>query len=90
MRNNFYDFLLKERRIVMNTHMHCVLQRNGSTQVSWIPSEFAQEGRYLKLKENGQWTDGWKVVKAYPSVIDSEIIAARSRDYKNHRKATDL
>lgn len=75
----------------MTTHMHCVLKHgDGSTQVSWIPSEFATEGRYLKLKENGVWKDGWEVVKAYPGVMDSDVIQARERDFKSHRKATDV
>ena len=75
----------------MTTHMHCVLKRvDGATQVSWIPSEFAQEGRYLKLKENGVWENGWQVVEAYPGVMDSIVIQARERDFKSHRKATDV
>ena len=74
-----------------NKYKHAVLKKNnGETQVSWIPAEFAQEGRYLKLKENGKWVDGWEVVKAYPAMVDGTFIFERGSDYKNHRKSTDI
>jgi hypothetical protein len=58
----------------MTNYMHCVLKHgDGSTQVSWIPSEFAEEGRYLKLKDRDGWKDGWQVVTAYPSIL-SEVL----------------
>ena len=74
------------------THMHAVLRKSdGATQTSWIPSNFAEVGRYLKLKENGVWTDGWEVIKTYPAVqLCSELVLERERDFKNHRKATDI
>ena len=76
----------------MNTMMHAVLKRGDETQVSFIPSQFAQEGRYLKLKNrsNGSWEDGWRVAKAYPPLISADIVVERERDYANHRKATDV
>jgi predicted transcriptional regulator len=58
-----------------NMMKHAVLQHEetGATQVSWIQAKFAEEGRYLKLKENGVWTDGWIVKKAYPSLISADV-----------------
>jgi hypothetical protein len=88
-----HDCLKTKGGFVMNTnytHLHCVLERNGSTQVSFIPSKFAQKGRYLKLKEDGKWIDGWLVTATYPPLISSETIEARSRDHANHRKVTDI
>jgi len=74
-----------------NKYKHAVLKKNnGDTQVSWIPAEFAVEGRYLKLKENDKWVDGWQVITAYPALVDGTFIHERERDYKNHRKATDI
>lgn len=32
--------------------------------VSWIPQEFAEVGRKLKLKNNGVWESGWVVETA--------------------------
>ncbi len=77
----------------MNTtkHMHCVLRRvDGAKQVSFIPEKFAEIGRFLKLKNDGEWSNGWEVINVYPPLIDSEVVQARSRDYKSHRKATDV
>jgi hypothetical protein len=74
----------------MEMHRQCVLDRNGATQVSWIPASFADEGRYLRLKEDGKWTDGWRVTKAFPADVPSAVIAKNERNFVNHRKATDV
>lgn len=77
----------------MDFHTQCVLQRktdNGNlTQMSWIPAQFAQEGRVVRLKENGAWTDGWVVIKTY-STRPSDEVADYERDFKNMRKMTDI
>ena len=74
----------------MTTHTQCVLERNGSTQVSWIETKFATEGRYLELKENGEWVNGWRVKEVYSGTQDSNLIQERSADYRKHRQATDV
>jgi hypothetical protein len=35
-------------------------------QVSWLPVQFAQVGRVLRLRAAGVWDDGWRVVRVYP------------------------
>ena len=76
---------------INNTHMHCVLRnREGATQTSFIPSKFAQVGRFLKLKEGETWTNGLEVIEAFEPMIPSAIVEERSRDYRSHRKATDV
>ena len=41
----------------------CVLRRGSSVQTSWLPRQFAKVGKTLRLKERGEWQDGWKVVE---------------------------
>lgn len=81
----------------MTIHMHiqCELQRpteqGHQRNTVWLPAEHAIEGKFVKLKTNGIWEDGWKVVTAYSGApLPSEVIQERSRDFKNHRKATDV
>lgn len=69
------------------TQTQCRLKRAGAIQVSFIPSEFAQEGRVIDLKEAGFWSEGWVVDKVWGTRPADEI-AARSRDHLNHSKAT--
>ena len=63
---------------------------SGAIQTSWIEIGFAQVGRVLRLKQNGEWVNGWTVKEVYPGVLDSNIVQERGRDYANHRKATDI
>ncbi len=74
----------------MSTHSQCLLNRIGAQQVSWIPTKFAVQGRYVKLKDEGEWTDGWRVERVFGGAVPSEVIAANERNYKSHRKATDV
>jgi hypothetical protein len=71
--------------------VHAELQHeNGVLQTSWIESDYAEVGRRLKLKQNGEWIDGWVVKDVYPGLLDSKIVQERARDHANHRKATDI
>lgn len=74
----------------MRTHTQCKLNRNGAMQVAWIPSEHATVGAVLKIKESTGWEEGWSVVEVWPPPLPSKIVEERERDYRNHRKATDI
>ncbi len=47
-------------------YIQCKLVRKTTSGevvlVSFIPANFAVVGNYLKLKEDNEWIDGWKVV----------------------------
>ena len=73
----------------MTTMTQCRLERNGSYQVSWIETKYAKKGRVVNLKEGDEWDRGWTVM-IVGSTLPAETVMARQRDYKNHRKATDV
>ena len=75
---------------MMKTHTQCRLRRDGSTQVAWIPTEHATVGAILRIKEGAVWEEGWEVVEAYDLALPSAVVEERSRDYRKHRKATDI
>lgn len=79
----------------MNTTnmMQCILRHEtGSIQHVWIEADFAEVGRILKIKNRGtgEWENGWKVTEAFLPMIPADVIAENERNYKNHRKATDI
>ena len=71
----------------------CVLvnaeSKNQRVKTSWIPEKFAEVGKVLKLKESGEWEDGWEVVHV-GSRLDSKIVNENSQLYKKHRRGTDI
>lgn len=72
-------------------HYQCKLKhKDGATDTIWVPEAWAVKGKVLKRKINGEWIDGWLVVEVYHVGVASAVIAGRARDYKNHRKATDI
>jgi hypothetical protein len=43
-------------------------------QMSWLPSEFAREGRILKLRDDeGNWDDGWVVREVGNTASEAEL-----------------
>lgn len=74
------------------TQCHLVKQTTEGTteQVSFIPSEFAEIGAYLKLKDmKGEWTDGWKVNSTGIKLLEVQLSIYRDV-YRHTRDASDL
>lgn len=78
--------------MTIQMHVQCKLRHtSGGQQVVWLPQENARKGNYVRIKDGGKWTDGWLVIEAYTlSPMPSDVIQERGRDFKNHRKATDV
>ena len=67
-------------------YTQCTLKRKNATTVSWIPSKFAKNGKFLKLmNDSGEWVDGWEVISC-GSQSDDPLDAYNA--IKAHRKAT--
>ena len=51
--------------------------REGETiQTSYIPAEFAKEGRIVKLREDdGGWDDGWVIRLVGGSMTEEQVTA---------------
>ena len=46
-------------------YRHCLLRRGNVETYVWIPSSLARAGALLKLKERGQWQDGWRIAQVF-------------------------
>ena len=76
----------------MSTHYkQCTLRQLKSNWVrtSWIPEQFAVEGRILEIKEGEEWTDGWKVVDVFTRASE-DYVREHERDYTRQREASDI
>lgn len=72
-------------------HKQCTLVRGGrDTEKAFISAEHAIPGKYVRIKQDGEWTNGWLVAEAFEPALPSDLVQARSGDYRNHRKATDI
>jgi len=82
----------------------CILQKGNTTKVTWLPEKYAKVGKILELKvflanddsesdcilKDGGWEDGWKVAKVGTIRLTKEENSSISRDYRYHRKRTDV
>lgn len=71
------------------TYTQCRLRRGTTEMVSWIPSVFAGLNRYLKLKTDDGWEDGWQVVSVGREESESYIKEHRDA-YRTQREASDV
>jgi hypothetical protein len=69
-----------------DTYTQCKLVREGSTQVSWIPSRGAILGKFVEVKPEN---DRWEVTEIYGTQPEATI-RDNERNHVNHRKATDV
>ena len=65
----------------------CLLKHDQSLQTAWIPSYAAVVGKHVELKEDGLF---WEVMSAFNPAIDDQYIKQFERNFKDHRKATDV
>lgn len=73
----------------MEHYRQCKLKRGNTYQTSWIPEKFAKQNKYVKLKTNGEWIDGWQVVHV-GARMDEASALKNSQNYKHQRKASDI
>jgi hypothetical protein len=91
-----YEACAKSQFIEVNMRTEfsrqCALQRGVETLVTWMPEEFAEVGKCLRLKQERQdeWSEGWTVTAVFNPRLPSDYVNERSRDYTKTRKATDI
>lgn len=84
----------KENKPLVDPYTQCRLEKPIKTggvkvQTTWIPSRFAVQDKYLKLKEDGEWENGWQV-KHLGSTVDGSYVIVLRDQYRTHRDITDV
>lgn len=76
-----------------DTYAQCSMERKVSTgvqqHVAWIPNEFAVVGKYIRIKFEETWIDGW-LVTGVGAKKDWLYLELKSRDHLRQRKASDI
>ena len=73
----------------MRYYRQCELKKQNATTISWIPERYAKLGKYLKLKNDDVWEDGWLVNKVYNRKSETSVIRD-SEMFKKMRMVTDI
>lgn len=73
----------------MANYTQCTLTKVSKdgvrTQTAWLPAQFAKS-KYVKIKENGVWEDGWKV-ESHGGSITEDALGLQN---KTQRKMNDV
>jgi hypothetical protein len=71
-------------------YRQCTVERTEfpaiTTQITWIPEQFAVVGKYLKLHEE----DGWRVKEVSSNRQPEDYVKSHERDHMGHRARTDV
>lgn len=74
----------------MIRYKQCVLRKQGSIEVAWIPEMYAHKNKFVQIKKNKEWDDGWQVLSASEFSLDESSLADYASDYKHQRKMSDI
>ena len=66
---------------IIDTYTQCKLSKDGYIGIAWIPSEFAQLDKIVKVKIDDKWFDGYKILGVY-NTLPKEKVESNSRDYR--------
>lgn len=64
------------------------MQKKNTFQTSYIPEKFAILNKIVKLKEDGEWNDGWKVIAVSSLRHKDDDLPDSHAQIKWHRKTT--
>lgn len=70
-------------------YIQCRMRKGMCYHTAWIPASFAKLNKILKIKKDGIWEDGWKVIDTYGR-LHKRYIEDHANDYQHHREATDI
>ena len=73
-----------------NFYKQCTMRRNGAIITAWIPVKFAKKDKFLRLKEQGKWENGWKVEKVHDVALPESAVIAHRDSYRDTRVTTDI
>lgn len=74
-------------------YKQCVLRKENTIEVSWIPEVYAHVNAYVAIrnkKDKSIWDDGWQVITVSQFRMDEEQLNDFSQDYKHQRKMSDI
>jgi hypothetical protein len=67
-------------------YKQCMLKKDDTTQVAWIPEKYAKVNWVLELKGD----DGWYVKSVGDTVKDSNSVKLMEKACRNHRRGCDI
>ena len=72
-------------------YKQCILRRFNVVEFAWIPRQFASGGKHVDIldRNSGEWST-WQVDKVYSTVLSHEELQAKSQQYKDTRKTSDI
>ena len=64
------------------------VRNREAIQTSYIPAEFAREGRVVKIREDGGWDDGWVIRVVGGSLTEEQLTALELAHRRFERETT--
>lgn len=74
----------------INLYKQCTLRHKSGIIVAWIPASFAKQHKFLRLKEQGKWQDGWEILEVHNTLLPKNVVTAHKDAYKEAREVTDI
>ena len=77
--------------MMVQCSLHRDTGKGTNVTTTWLPQRFAVYGKYLELLIDGEWQNGWKVVRVYNSTKRTEDeLLTLAVQYKKTRSVSDV
>jgi len=63
----------------MSRYSQCKLKKDRVKYIVWIPTKYAIKNRFIRIKKDGVWDNGWEVIAVF-GTRDKDSIHAHERD----------
>jgi hypothetical protein len=76
-------------------YVQCLLQYHcggrSYVKVYWLPEQYAERKKKMKLFRYGEWEPNWRVLEAYPGYKASDkIVESQAWDYMSQRDIVEV
>ena len=71
-------------------YRQCKLTKGTSSDVAWIPEQFAVQDKYLRIKKDDGEENGWQVAVVGANRVDGVYLKEHERNYLSQREASDI
>ena len=57
------------------SYQQCLIEKGNCSHIAWIPIKFAKQGKEIRIKQNGEWEEGFIVREVYtgPTISQEDV-----------------
>ena len=71
-------------------YLQCKMRLHDTIEIAWIPMSYAKKGKFVQLKKQGTWENGWCIEEVGSMPLPGDVLYVMERDFTKTREASDI